>query len=214
MSHNVNQFASVIAQGNEFLRPNQFELSIPGMPQWSQGKYDGRFIQYRCNSASLPGVNINSIDNRRYGMGPLEYYPTGVSFFDLNTTFYADQDAEIVKFFQEWTRNTVRYDPKEGPEQRFRVAYRDKYISQIVVTQYNIQGEPVLDYHYVDAFPVLIQPIGVRWFSKDEITEFDVTWKYKTWTEKSVGEGVRVSIPTLTQPSLYTGNAGLVQSLY
>lgn len=181
--NNLTQFIAEAASGNGFLRPNQFDLAIPGMPKWSQGAYDGRTVEFRCNSASLPGVNIDSIDIRRYGSGFLEYFPTGASFYDLQTTFYADQNAEIIRFFNAWVRNIVDFDVDTGPENKFRVFYRDNYISQVSVNQYNTEGDVVLSYTYIDAFPVAIQPIGVRWFSRDEVTEFEVTWKYRTWKE-------------------------------
>lgn len=212
MSHNIDEFVSQIAGQSEFLKPSQFELEISGMPKWAGGQYDGRSVRFGCNGASLPGTNIDSIDLRRHGMGFQEFFPTGVSFFELQTSFYASADAELIRFFNQWTRNIIDFDVDTDTSQRFRAYYRDNYVSQVQVTQFTTDGNPVLTYTYIDAFPVAIRPIGVRWSSRDEITEFEVAWKYTTWREES---NPTISKPlssygfsNLTIPSQRTGLQG------
>jgi hypothetical protein len=187
MSHDISTFVAEIAGVNGFMRPSQFELSIPGMPEWSNGtEHDGKSVRFFCNQASLPGVNIDSIDNRVFGSGLLEYFPTGASFFDLQTSFYADQNSSIVRFFQDWSWNTVNW-LDDDPE-KFRIRYRDYFVSQVLVTQFDTEGNRILEYTYVDAFPVNIQPVGLRWNSRDEVMEFEVIWKYRTWRRSNVGQ--------------------------
>ncbi|AGS81130.1 hypothetical protein [Caulobacter phage Cr30] len=212
MSFNITNFTSEIDRANGFLRPSQFELTIPGMPAWSTSSNLSEEIRFRCNSSQLPGTNVDSIDIRRYGQGFLEYFPTGISFFDLQTNFYADSNGELIKFFNEWIRNIIDFDVDSDASQKFRVAYKDQYIAQVVTTQFNEQGNPVLEYTYIDAFPVQIQPIGVRWFSRDEITEFQVTWKYRTWKEKSFGQSFSDPAFGVNQPMENNQLAGVVQN--
>lgn len=214
MSFNISTFSSEIGRMNSFLRPSQFELTIPGMPKWAiQNNYTQDEIRLLCNTSQLPGTNIDSIDLRRYGQGYLEYFPTGVSFFDLQTTFYADANGEMIQFFNEWTRNIIDFDIDSPADQKFRAFYRDNYVAQVNVTQFNEQGQGVLEYTYIDAFPVQIQPIGVRWFSRDEITEFQITWKYRTWKEKSYNPSLTSSDQTPQTPFDGNGLPGKVKNV-
>lgn len=193
MTNNIGDFVATIANGNSLMRPSQFELSINKMPSWStSSQFDGSQIRFYCNETQLPGVSIDTVDQRNYGMGYAEYFPTGVSFSELVTTFYADSQGVLIKFFNAWIRNVVNFDPSHGPAELFQIQYRDKYLSEVGVTQFDDQGNRILEYNYSEAFPVKIDPIAVRWFSHGEVTEFRVIWKYKVWTEQSIGASTRI----------------------
>jgi hypothetical protein len=213
MSHGINEFLATIHASNSLMRNNQFELTIESMPAWAASSgFNGYDVKFFCSQANEPGVNVDSIDHRPYGVGTLEYYPTGVSFFDLQTTFYADANGKLIKFFHTWIRNIFAFDESMGPENKFMVQYRDKYISQIKVTRFNEQGGPVLEWVYVDAFPVNIQPIAVRWENNQEVTQFEIIWKYRTYKEKSIsGATVDNIFSSTTMPG--TGLPGFSTSL-
>ena len=199
---------TALAASNGLLRPSHYELTIPQLPQWAQGVITQDQIRLFCNSTQLPGVNVDSVNVRKYGTGFMEFYPTTLSFADLQTTFYCDAQGDIINFFNQWIANIVNLDPDADPTQRYRVQYRDQYISQVCVTQYDSNGNEVIQYTYVDAFPVQIQPIGVRWFSRDEMTEVAVVWKYRTWTSKDLA--TNSSLPSsIAQPIQTTGLPGI-----
>lgn len=193
-----------MSAGNSLMRPNQFEVNITNMPAWSDSSdFTGRDVRFYCNEASLPGVSIDTTDQRPYGTGYAEYFPTGVSFPEFKTVFYADQHGDLIKFFHTWQRNIVNFDPSHTSDDLHRVQYRDNYISEVQVTQFSEQGDRILNFTYMEAWPVSVLPIAVRWFSRDEVTEFEVVWKYKVWKESSISSnGVAGSFMQTVMPGL------------
>ena len=66
-----------------------------------------RFLSYRNDSFSTPGMSIATTDIRRYGVGPTEKKPYGVIYQDVTFNYILDTQNSQHKFFYRWMDSIV-----------------------------------------------------------------------------------------------------------
>ena len=167
---NVEKFRSHFGKHEDFAKSSRFEVRIAaplGAPDLVNFANDLRF---QCESAELPGYNINTVDNRIYGV-PNPVASTA-SFSDITMTFICAGDLWEKKFFDRWMDIIIpinNYNPK----------YKDDYASpKITINQYSDIAKEGADGNAVEptadtqlrysailhgAFPIAVAPLGLNW---------------------------------------------------
>jgi hypothetical protein len=106
----INEFKSAVHK-LDLERPNLFavELSLPPILRDNElGKSlfekldNGRTITLFCKAVNLPGVNISTADNLRYGIGPVFKMPVRGNLNDISLTFLNDSGGKVHSFFLYW----------------------------------------------------------------------------------------------------------------
>ena len=80
-----------------------------------------------------------------------------------------------VNIFQEWQNYIV--DASASNE----FSYFDDYTSDIIIEQYNSQGQVAYACKLIDAYLVMVAPIQLDWGNKDSFTNLQVTMAYRYW---------------------------------
>jgi hypothetical protein len=161
-------------------------------------------LALQCEQASLPGYNLNTVEQKIYG-APWSIAAQPGDYLPLELTFISAGDLWERKFFEDWmefivpkgsirntadsfvgnfTENLVNSDG--GSRAAGSATYRNEYISTIQVIQFHDTGIPSARYTFEEAYPVSIAPQPLNW-GDDSINRVNVTFKYTTWSrEKNI----------------------------
>ena len=155
-------------------------------------------LSFQCESAQLPGYQINTVEQKIYG-APFTGAATPV-FEPLQLTFICAGDMWERKFMEDWMELALPREPKKNElkdklrEQYwsgapdglqtdrppFSAAYRDQYVTTIQVIQFHETGIPSVRYKYEEAFPVDMNPQPLNW-GDDNIHRLQMTFHYRTY---------------------------------
>lgn len=184
----INNFRSQFIYTNNILRNNRFLVVIP-TPKLFPRESNKSFLNLDlvCNSGTLPGVSVSTSEIRRHGVGPVEKRPYSVNFIDLNLSFIVDGRGGIHRFFTSWIDGIVRFDrlvtnPDNRPfQQPFEVAYRDEYVTDIIIYVYDEKSREVYKVTAYKAFPLFMGDINLNWGATDDYVILPVTFAYTSW---------------------------------
>lgn len=152
-------------------------------------------LSFQCESAVLPGYQINTVQQRIYG-APFTGAANPV-FEPLTLTFICAGDMWERKYFEDWMELILPREPEKneikdalkvetwfnnGQDARppFSAAYRDEYVSTIEVIQFHETGLPSVRYKFEEAFPVDMNPQPLNW-GDDGIHRLQMTFHYRTY---------------------------------
>lgn len=195
MAFNINEFTTHFDRHQTFSKSSKFEVFVFPPEVMNGGIFDRlkitigrgglrvnmnspRGLRFQCETAEIPGYNINTVDGRVYGAS----YAVAATpvFNELTLTFICAADLWEKEFFDDW-QNAILPKDQYG----YKAQYRDSYVSNIVVRQFHETGDLAAAYTFLEAFPTSVAPISLNWGS-DEINKLNVTFKYARW-EKKVG---------------------------
>ena len=188
----IDKFRAHFSSHNEYSKTCRFEATI--FPPICMNNADTAGLKFQCETAELPGYNVNTVDGRVYG-GHYAVAATPV-FSDLNLTFICAGDLWEKQFFDDWMNEIM---PKD--QYKFSAKYRDKYITTIEIKQFDELSAPsyasgpddllgedtessIVRYHvkFLEAFPTSVAPIALTW-ADDSIARLSVTFKYRLWNQ-------------------------------
>lgn len=157
-------------------------------------------LTFQCEQASLPGYQLNTVDQRVFG-APWSIAATPGDYAPLELQFISMGDMWERKFFEDWmefilpkgsTRSTAdnivtNLINADGLSRAAGTAtYRNEYVSTIQVIAFHDTGIPSARYTFEEAYPVMVAPQPINW-GDDGINRVNVTFKYTTWSrEKNI----------------------------
>jgi hypothetical protein len=201
------KFRSHFSNHNDFAKVSKFEVRIQPPKGASDMATFAADLRFQCEAAELPGYNINTVDNRIYGVpNPVA---ASATFGDITLTFMCAGDMWEKKFFDRWMDIIV-------PINNYNPRYKDDYASpKIEINQYSeivedvsaavnqaentILAEPTaasqLKYSALlfGAFPVAIAPLGLNW-ADDGFLKLAVTFKYEYWVPFAGNSNVNATV--------------------
>ena len=146
-------------------------------------------LMLRCESATLPGVNMLKDENiRRYGYGPVETVPYGVQYNMLRLSWILDRNSKIMQFFNEWHNSIVNSNSKGGADMLtknsrnyspYEVGYKDDYSSRkLTIFIYDNKNDTVIEYELFDVFPAFIEDINMSWSDQNNLIKYNVQFSF------------------------------------
>lgn len=221
MPFNIAEFQANIAAGGGFMKKNKFLVnitpptSILGRSAGGTSLYSvGRTLEFYAESASIPGISLQTSELRRQGVGNLEKAVYGAALTDVDIRFTIDQYTENFKFFQMWMDTIYNYNPSRGTE--YEMEYKDSYCTTLTIFVYNeIEPEqPIMILDLYDAFPVSISDIGLDWGGSD-IMKLNVRFNFLSWSERNTqGMGIRGIGGVLNSLNGILSSIGLISSAF
>ena len=149
----------------------------------SQLVNDPRDIAILCESCSLPGRQIQTLDhqNRNYRQSVKE--PQGYFNEDVSFVLHLTNDYHMKKVFDRWLDLII------NPE-TYQVAYKNEFVSDVTIQQLNQQNVPVYGVKLKNAFPVTMNAIELN-NSSTETQKLNVTLTYEDYeTEGSIASSI------------------------
>lgn len=201
---NINNFRSEVLW-DDLLRNNKFifRTNIPtgliGISSEKDSKYRGTLsrLEFFCETASQPTLNITGYYERKWGYGPRERRIAQTEYGENRITFYEDGSSENFGFFYDWLRlinNGVQYqyDQIGGTTQAltsstnveadaYEISYRQDYMVDAELFIYKNTGDLSRIIHYNELYPLSIEEAPVSWADNNSLLRLGVNFTYKEW---------------------------------
>lgn len=174
MPGSISSFKSSFV--GDLARPNRFDVNIPVPLTLIQYVKTSRNINYRCESAELPGRTFATMEQKTYG--PIEKYPYMTNYNDIDLTFIIDDNMESKVFFDAWL-NYI------NPTYNNNFRYKENYATTITVNQYDVKNKLTYSVNLYDAYPISMNQLGLSW-SDDSYHKLNVTFAYTYWKNNSL----------------------------
>lgn len=194
---------------------NLYKLQItmpPGLKSAAQAlnmpssDEDLQDITLMCDSITLPGVSLATVDARPYGYGPSELKAHTPIFQPISATFIVDAKGYTLSFFRNWMRGIVNYT-SEGKAvysstvnstKAFESAYKADYETQMVLYVLSGQArESTANQLNVDivsqtvinrAFPLEIGSAQLSYAFNDQYLTLPVSFSYFDWYTENLDQ--------------------------
>lgn len=174
MAGNINDFKASFKK--DIARTNRFDVSIPVPLTMIPYVSSAKSLNYRCESANLPGRTFATTEQRTYG--PVEKFPYLNTYTDIDMTFIVDDDMSQKVFFDAWL-NYI------NPLYNYNYRYKSDYSTVITVNQYDVQGNLSYSVNLYDAYPISMNQMDLDW-AGEGYHKLSVTFAYTYWQNNSI----------------------------
>jgi len=175
MAGSINEFKSSFRK--DLARPSKFDVSIPVPLTLVPYVKSAKALNYRCESANLPGRSLATTE-LKIGSNPVEKYPYLTTYNDMQLTFMVDDDMNQKVFFDAWL-NFI------NPTYNYNFRYKGDYATVITVNQYDVTNKVSYSVNLYDAYPISIEPLDLDW-GGDGYHKLRVTFAYTYWSNNSL----------------------------
>jgi hypothetical protein len=156
-------------------------------------------ITLYCDSITMPGISLATVDSRPYGYGPSELKAYAPIYQPLGATFIVDAKGYTLSFFRNWMRGIVNYTTEGRAVWRsavnevmaFEAGYKADY--ETTMTLYVVAGQTTssstneLQLDIVNktvinrAFPIEIGSVQLSYSYNDQYLSLPVSFSYFDW---------------------------------
>ena len=162
---------SIIARASRF--DVQFNVPFVLIPYVKTSRH----LNFRCETASLPGRTLNTVD-RRFGSAPAQKVPVGTTYNEMDLTFIVSDDMSEKVLFEGWIEAI-------NPTTTYNFNYRANYVSDIVITQYDVSNKPSYQVTLLEAFPIAVNQLDLDWTSENH-HKLTVVLAYTNWQATAI----------------------------
>ena len=148
---------------------------------------DPRDISLLCESVSLPGRNISTLDYQS-GRGSRKQPYTFVDS-EVSMSFLLTSDFYIKTMFDTWLENIF-------DTENYYVGYKKHYTTDVTIQQLNKKNIPVYGVRLVNAFPTSVADIALDNTTSDTVQKMSATFSYDKFVAEdalssTIGAGMR-----------------------
>ena len=163
----IDNFKSAVLRNSGFAKSNRFAVKIFAVPGWSGSTQD---LNIFCESVSLPGKQINTID---YDIGirrPLKI-PTNYTEDDITMVFNLTNNYLAKKAIDEWMKSIIDVDT-------YLLSYDSDYKRKIEISQLDENNSTVYSMTLKAAFPISMNAIEFDNGSENTVQKLSVTFAF------------------------------------
>lgn len=150
---------------------------------------DPRDISLLCDSVSIPGKQISTLDVQT--VKQLVKVPYGYLTDDVSLSFLLTNDYHMKTMFDAWINNIVDND-------KYCVAYKEDIVTDVIIQQLDEQNTPIYGVKLEGAFPVTMSEIPLSNESANTISRLNVSFAY----DRYVPEGAISNTGSLIKSAL------------
>ena len=196
MSFNIDRFIGNLSQ-NGTLKNNRYDISMNVPAMFIEGttgllrNFNTRqqgisnIIKFRAEKATLPGINMDLSQHKRYGVGPVSSFPTNVDFTKLSIEFLETTNQQLYKFFYEWITTIFDFTGAGGniipPVPRYNLEYPKYFTTDMVINVYRENSTVATNIRIIEAFPSSISDKSLAWSDNNTLNKVDVAFNFKEW---------------------------------
>ena len=148
-----------------------FESFVEG---FLTGGADKRSISLRCESVTLPGRTLNTLDDTNI-YGPVRQIVDGVTYAeDITMMFQSSSGLAERAFFEDWQRQAFN-------DKTWNVNYHKDYVNIVEIYLLDRKDTRRYGIKLFDAFPKTIGAIDLNYSSNNEIIKTPVTFSFRYW---------------------------------
>ena len=189
----LNDILGHLNSDDGYASPNRFEVVLPTpapspvssggglfsvfesfVEGFLTGGSDKRSISLRCESVTLPGRNLNTLDDTNI-YGPVRQIVDGVTYAeDITMMFQSSSGLAERAFFEDWQRKAFN-------DRTWNIKYHKDYVSTIEIYLLDRKDNRRYGIKLFDAFPKTIGAIDLNYASNNEIIKTPVTFSFRYW---------------------------------
>ncbi len=141
-----------------------------------------RFISFAACQTSIPGYTVNTMEVRRYGVGPTYSYPVANINPEISISFYVDAGGDILRFFQGWANQVFNMNVSDAPDAptHYVARYKSEYAVDLEIELLDRQKNPYFGYKLKKLYPTLIGNAELMW-GDSQIFRLPVSFKYDSY---------------------------------
>lgn len=142
---------------------------------------DPRDISFLCESVTLPGRVISTIDYQaesKLVKMPYTYIDSAV-----NMTFILTNDYYARTLFENWY--SAIFDVEN-----YKVGYKKDYSTDVIIQQLNSKNIPVYGVKLEKAFPIEVSPIELTNAQENDYLRLQVTFAYDNYINENLLESI------------------------
>lgn len=176
----VGQISNGLARSNRFIvnltPPNSITQGLRGQGVGTSDYVKLQNILLLCDSAQLPGINLNTAPIRTFG--EIREIPYELNYEPITLTFFVDAEMNVKKLFDLWL-----YSTQVGDSRKF--TYYDSYVTtmNIIVQDMEEQNRYMVD--LFEAYPKTVSAVQMDFANRD-VMKLNVTMMYKYWRSHQV----------------------------
>lgn len=203
ITHFINSFKKDVARPCNFdvlIKASYMPSNIGGVIE-NAGYYLQERIQdyaealrFKCEAVDMPSRQLGLVEQTIYG--PNLKFPISNSYDDVILRFICGDDMFEKYFFDSWL-NVISVPNKAmlenyagdvsknintsgvGIGTEYDFAYKDNYVCDIQITQYDVIGEISYQIKLVNAFPYVVRALPLRWNDNNDYHKLDVHFNYR-----------------------------------
>lgn len=165
-----NDVTSAITSSiNDFLAPTGLAVATSSPASIS------RYLSLQCESAELPGKRLDTMDVTIYG--PSFKVPYKVNYDAMTLTFICTNVFQERQLFDRWLEAIAPLDTNNF---RFPKGEDSRYMTDIIINQFNDFGEVIYSVKLIDAFPFDLGHMPLSWGS-NSLHRLSVQFAYQRW---------------------------------
>lgn len=125
-----DEFRTYFAKNNDFAKGSKFEVRIAPPQFMPNGPNYGKSYEFRfqCESAELPGITIDTVENRRYGIP--EPIASKATYQDVRLSLICAGNMVEKKYFDNWLNYII-------PRNNYHLRYKEDYATIIEIYQFS-----------------------------------------------------------------------------
>lgn len=182
-------------------RPAHFDVVLTVPPLFTSSEFGAGIasterLTFRCESAQIPGREIATQDLKIYG--PVEKLPYHSNYGDATFTFICSSSMIEKNLFDLWMDYI-------NPPETWNFRFKNNYITNILVNQYDSTKENTYQVTLIDAFPIGMSQLDLNW-ADDGYHRLSITFAYTYWAHTSPYKAEQVSSAIDINSPFYIAN--------
>jgi len=178
-------------------------------------------VSMMCSSANLPGITLNTVPFKPYGIGMNRNIVTGGVVNTLTTNVYCDADGVMQGFFYEWINRIYGFSSTPQNDQSYGdssnrypncVEFFSNYVVDIKLVMFNELDQDILTCTMLDCFPTSFGEVSLSWDNQNQIAMLPVTFSYVNWRFEPLGYGAD-AVPSSKDSRGLSGLQSVVKGL-
>jgi len=169
----LSNFKTALAFGGA--RPSLFDMSVSAPTAMGLGNGFAD-MQSFCNVSAIPPLTVTPIERQYFGR--TVKIPGDMVFGDLNTTIINTEKFHIRNIIDKWMNGINTHVGNES------YSDNNSWQGSLTLTQYTKDGESLMTWTFVDAWPQTVAEIALSYDTASDIEQFDVTWAYNYYTSE------------------------------
>jgi hypothetical protein len=200
IQQSINQFKAHIEKHSGPAKSERFYVQFfppTDLIQYTAGLATD--LVYQCDSAELPGINLNTHDYRI--IGPTRNFAAQTMFNEVSFSIYCTSDFYEKPFFEAW----IEYINPRSLGWDFR--YTSEYATTVEIVQMDLTGQKIIyGTRLYRAYPISIQSMPLNW-QDDNIHRLNVVFKY--WYYSPINTYSEIFANMLTMPPVTGSNLNM-----
>lgn len=150
-----------------------------------------REMIFRAEEATLPVLEISTIDSYRYGVGPAQKTPFSVVFNNelINLTFLSDRYGALWQFWYYWYQSIFNFSGIDSgtpgtinASGSYGLDYKENYSTDVTVIIYDRGGNVVQAITYTQAYPAIMNSVKLAWGTEKQLLKINVGLYFTDFT--------------------------------